>query len=77
MMLLLNGFSFATGHGKSLCYGLGIKVRRFTAQATLKRIVIGQILNVDRMFEFGETNLKNIKFIMLQKTTFNSTLKSR
>ena len=67
---------FATSHGKSTCDGIGGTVKQITAQASLKRTMTGQILGVDNMFEFCETNIKNIQFIMVYKTEINEVLSS-
>ncbi|KAG1673375.1 hypothetical protein GQR58_015590 [Nymphon striatum] len=63
---------FATSHGKSPYDGIGGTVKRLTAQASLKRTVTGHILDVDKMFEFCETNIKTFNS-MLQKTTLNKS----
>ena len=65
---MLNGVFFATSHGKSACDGIGSTVKQITAQASLKKTMTGQILDVDKMFE---TNIKNIQFIMVYKTEIN------
>jgi hypothetical protein len=67
---------FATSHGKSACDGIGGTVKRLTAQASLKRTVTGQILEVDKMFEFCVTNIKNIQFILVYKIEINEVRSS-
>ena len=58
---------FATSHGKSLCDGIEGTVKRLVARASLQRPLDDQILSMDKMYEFCESNITGIKFLKVAK----------
>ena len=63
---------FATSHDKSPCDGIGGTVKRTTAKASLQRPKADQILDVESMYKFSTSKMKNIIFILINVETMNS-----
>ena len=60
---------FATSHDKSACDGIGGAVKRLAGKASLRQQTCGQIVNVEEMFKFCKTEIKDIEFIYISKET--------
>ena len=58
---------FATSHGKSPCDGIGRKVKRLAARASLQRSCTDQILDVSSMLTFCKTNIPGMHFCYISK----------
>ena len=53
---------FATSHGKLRCDGIGGKLKRLTARASLQCPISSQILSVKTIFEFCQDSIHRINF---------------
>ena len=56
---------FATSHGKSPCDGIEGTVKRLVARASLQRPLDNQILSMEKMFEYCQSNIQGIRFIKI------------
>ena len=59
---------FATSHGKNSCDGIGGAVKRTVRTASLQRTVTDQILNVTDMFQFCQSKMLSIYFVLIKKS---------
>ena len=53
---------FATSHGKGPCDGVGGTVKRLAARASLQRPYDNQIMTPRQLFEFGQSEIKQVNF---------------
>ena len=58
---------FATNHGKSPCDGIGGTVKRLVARASLQRLLDSQIMSMETLFEYCQSNIQGINFIKIKK----------
>ena len=57
---------FATCHGKGPCDGIGGTVKRLVRLESLRRVKGDYITDIDKMFAFCHSTIKNVKFYLLK-----------
>ena len=66
---------FATSHGKSSCDGIGGTLKCVTAQSSLHMRNSEQILSAERMFDFCNSEINEIHFILIRKEEIDDVRK--
>ena len=67
---------FATSHGKQPCDGIGGTVKRMVAKESLQRTTDQQILSTESMYEFCNSFVQGVNFILIEKEEIDKERRS-